>query len=486
MAVLALSTAAAGCATNRVPREAVVGLPGSFESGAGVALPQASLDRWWTLYGDPELEGLVEQALVASPTQRAAAARLEEARAVRQAVSAGLYPQGNLEGNGTYTETEQIGGEEGAGGGGFGGGLGGNAGGQGGFSSQGGSRSATLNFPVSWEIDLFGRRRAAVRAANADLAAARFDAEATRAQLAADVADSLFQARGLVTRLEDAEATVRIQSELVRVVRRRIEVGFSAGADAARVEADLATAEAEAAGLEADLRAAKRSLLVLVGRSTEPTEALALRSVANDPPPQPTALPGALLTRRPDVREAQARLASAAGSLTQAELDFFPRFTLLPGLGLSSQGSDSFSSDTVFGSLGVGLGVPILDRPRLRAQLRGQEARTEQAVIAYEQAVQTAFSEAERTLVQLNADRSRTALLTGGEQSARTAYDAARRRYQLGLEDLQTVLDAERVWRGNRSALTQARVQALQRSVQVFKALGGGWSAATVTTAAAR
>jgi outer membrane protein TolC len=125
--------------------------------------------------------------------------------------------------------------------------------------------------------------------------------------------------------------------------------------------------------------------------------------------------------------------------------------------------------------------VPILDRPRLNAQLRGQTARTEQAVIAYERAVQTAFSEAERTLVLLNADRNRTALLTTGEARARTAYDAARRRYQLGLDDLQAVLDAERVWRGNRSALTAARVQALQRSVQVFKALGGGWDATAVT-----
>jgi outer membrane protein TolC len=295
-----LVSAVAACSTSRVPRAADVGVPGSFESGAGVVLPQGSLDRWWTLYGDAEAEALVEQALGASPTTRAAEARLEEARAVRQAVTAGLYPQGNLEGAASYTQTERLGGDLGGANQG-GGGQGGQAG-QGSFNAEGGSRSTTLSFPVSWEIDLFGRRRAAVRSANADLAAARFNAEATRAQLAADVADGLFQARGLAARLEDAEATVRIQSELVRVVRRRIEVGISAGADSARVEADLATAEAEAAGLEAELRAAKRSLLVLVGRSNAPTDTLAIRPVTGDPPAQPTSLPGELLARRPDVR----------------------------------------------------------------------------------------------------------------------------------------------------------------------------------------
>lgn len=341
-----------------------------------------------------------------------------------------------------------------------------------------------MNFPVSWEIDFFGRRRAALRTADADLVAARFNAEATRAQLAADVADSLFQARGLATRLEDAQATVRIQSELVRVVRRRIDVGISAGADSSRVEADLATAQADSAALEAELRAAKRALLVLAGRGTEPTEALVVGPVAGDPPAAPALLPAELLARRPDVREAEARLAASAGALTQAELDFFPRFTLLPSLGLSSQSFEGFGSDTASATLGLGLGVPILDRPRLRAQLRGQTARTEQAVINYERSVQNAFSESERTLVQLNADRNRVALLTNGETRARVAYDAARRRYQLGLEDLQTVLDAERVWRGNRAGLTTARVQALQRSVQVFKALGGGWPATGVPTQA--
>lgn len=474
---LALAPALAGCTTGRTPRAADVRLPAALEAGGGTALSSVALDRWWTLFGDPELERLVDQALTASPTIRLAEARLEEARAVRQGALTGFNPQGNVESSASYRDTQSLDDEDGGGVT-----IPGLPPGIGGFSQTGESRSAGLNFNVSWELDLFGRRRAARRSADADLLAARFAAEGTRAQMAADTASALFNARGLAIQLEDAEETVRIQRELVRVVRRRVEVGLTAASDAARVETDLANAEAEAQRLEAELRAAKRELLVLVGRGTEPTDSLPIAAAASDPPAAPAALPGELLARRPDVREAQARLESAAGSLTSAELDFFPRLNLLPGVGLSHSEQSGFESNTSFWSIGAGLAVPVLDRPRLQAQLRAQTARTEQAVINYESTVQNAFSEAERTLVQLNADRRRTALLAQGEARARVAYNAAQRRYQAGLDDLQTVLDAERSWRGTRSALAGARVQALQRSVQAFKAVGGGWNASATGT----
>jgi outer membrane protein TolC len=120
--------------------------------------------------------------------------------------------------------------------------------------------------------------------------------------------------------------------------------------------------------------------------------------------------------------------------------------------------------------------VPILDRPRLMAEIGVNRARAEQAVIAYERAVQTAFSEADRGLIQLEADRSRVDQLEVAEARARSAYESARRGYQAGLTDLQILLDSERAWRGARSALSGARTGALQRSAQVFQALGGGWS----------
>ncbi len=119
---------------------------------------------------------------------------------------------------------------------------------------------------------------------------------------------------------------------------------------------------------------------------------------------------------------------------------------------------------------------PILDIPRLKAEIRAQGARADQAVIAYEKAVQTAYGESDNALVQLGSDEARVRLLTDAEAQGRIAYDSAQRRFTAGVDDLTTVLGAERTWRTARRALTGAQVQALRRSVQAFKALGGGWA----------
>ncbi len=166
----------------------------------------------------------------------------------------------------------------------------------------------------------------------------------------------------------------------------------------------------------------------------------------------------------------------SASSVQLAELAFFPRFTLNPGAGLSAQ-RGAVDSTTGFWSLAAGLTVPILDRPRLQAQLNAEGSRAEQSVLTYERTVQTAFSEADQSLTRLQADRRRVTTLTAGEARARAGYAAAQKRYELGFADLQELLDAERAWRATRSALTAARLDALQRSVQVFQALGGGWNA---------
>ncbi|HEX8569939.1 MAG TPA: TolC family protein [Caulobacteraceae bacterium] len=461
----------AACATDRSLREADLRLPAQFSSTGGATSQAAALDRWWTLYGDPELESLVDQALAASTDARAAQARLEEAAALRRSRNRQLYiPKGDLQGSASVTQTEVLEGSAG----GFGG--------QGAPAGQ--SNNQSLTFPVSWEIDVFGRNRAARDIIRGDFAAARFNYEATRAALAGQVASSLFQARGVAVQLQDAQETLRIQQEIARVTGIRAERGLAPSSEAARANAELAQSEAEVARLDAELRAATRALLTLVGRPAETLDALVIAADLYDPPAAPAAVPGLLLARRPDVREAEARIRSASGALRGAELALFPRFTLQPSVGLSRIGSDAFTSATGFWTLGAGLLLPILDRPRLMAEIDVSGARAEQAVIAYERAVQTAFSEADRALIQLEADRARVRTLTAGEANAREAYDAARRGYTAGLIDLQRLLDAERAWRGTRAALAGARTTALQRSVQTFQALGGGWSPETTTTSA--
>jgi outer membrane protein TolC len=151
-----------------------------------------------------------------------------------------------------------------------------------------------------------------------------------------------------------------------------------------------------------------------------------------------------------------------------------------PSFGSTSGGTTSTSSSTW--TLGANLSIPVLNIPSLLADIDAQNARTRQAAIAYEKAVQTAYGEAENAMVQLSADQRRVTLLTAGAIRAERAYAAGRKGYALGLTDLTTTLQAEQSWRAARTALTGAKTQALLRAVQTYKALGGGWSPDMVPT----
>lgn len=457
LAVVA-TLAVAACASTR---DVDTRLPAAYEAPAATAAPDpALLDAWWTAFGDPQLNALVDQALAASPDARTAAARLREARAVRAGALTAFLPQGNLRGSGSKTENKVVDGTVIS---------------VPGFSSAGDSETYSANFDVSWELDLFGRLWATRRAANAEIAAARLDYEAARASLAANVADGYFQARGLAIQLDDAKATERIQSELYRVASIRAERGLGSTADADRVAGDLAQARSSVAQLEAELQAQRRNLLILTGRGIEPTASLPVTAEVGAVPEVPAVVPAELLARRPDVRRAEAMLVSALGRLDYAKLAFFPTFKLAPGIGLQKSEQPSYSATIQSWTIGANVTVPVLDIPRLLSELKAQDARTEQAAIAYEKAVQTAYGEAENALVQLAADRRRLALLDAGEDRAERAFEASRRGYGAGLVDLQTTLNNEQAWRAVRTQETAAQVQALRRAVQAYKALGGGW-----------
>jgi NodT family efflux transporter outer membrane factor (OMF) lipoprotein len=449
----------AACAA--VPKPTHVTLPAAFESGnlrVSTATPEV-LDQWWRLYEDQDLTDLVEQALANAPDARLAAARLAAAKAIRSGALSAFNPQGAVRGNLNRTETDQI------------------SGGSPLLPQSGETKTAAGEFQVSWEIDLFGRRYFTRKVAKADLAAARFNAEAARAALAANVAEGAFQVRGLGIQRADAIETVRIQSDLFNMAQLRASRGFGSDYDTDRAAADLAQSKAELERLTADFQAAKRSLLTLLGRGPDPIASLILTEALGPVPAVPSSLPSDLLKRRPDVREAQARLTGALGAVTLSKLAFFPTFTLLPGAGWSDSQSKIYGSTVSFWSMGGGVSVPILDQPRLISQLGVQKARATQAVIGFEKTVQGAFAETENTLVRLAADQKRLELLTDAEARAHKASDAAVLSYKAGLIPMGTALEAERNWRATRSAMTGAKIAALQRSVQAFKALGGGWSA---------
>lgn len=462
VALVAVSAMTAGCQSG--PRVTPnLALPARFEAPANPAgMTPAPLDAWWTAFNDAALTDLVETALTAAPDARIATARVAEAIATRRSqYDSAVFPTGQIAGNAARGNTDTSGFSIP------------------GFNSGGDTRSYSANFNVSWELDLIGRRRDAVRAIDAELAAARFNAEAAKASLAANVAQSYFQIRALDVQLENARETARVQESLASLATRKADFGLGAGADADRVAGDLAQAQAQVAALETQLQAARRSLLILVGRGAEPVASLTLPPATWIIPAPPPTTPGDLLARRPDVRESAARLISATGQLRVAEKAIFPTFDLNPGLSISRSVQPQYTTTTRGWTLGGAVTVPVLNIPMLLADMKASGARADQAALAYEKVVQTAYGEAENALAQLDSDRRRVALLTDGEARARRAYTAANRRYADGFDDLTQALSAEQAWRATRSALTTAQADAQQRVIQVFKALGGGWDPMT-------
>lgn len=453
------SLALTACAS---PRAADLRLPGGYETNTPAPAGAIALDRWWTTYEDPELTTLVEQALERNADVRLAAARLAEARAVRQGVIAQLFPQGDLTGSARRVKSEQLSGTNVN---------------IPGFSQDGTSETTSANFNVSWEVDVFGRTFAANRATKADVSGVRFAYEGVRAAIAAQTADAYFTARGLAIQVADAREAARISRGLLETAQARADHGLVADSEPDRIATEVAQSEAQATALEAELQAQKRAILVLTGRVIEPTANINAPPNVGAAPVVPAALPSDLLLRRPDVRQAEAGVRSAAARQDIAERAFLPTFTFSPGVGWSKQSQPNFESEVLSWTLGGSVLQPILSIPRRLADLKAENARTEQAVTNYEKVVQTAFQETEGALVRLEADRSRVVLLTQGEARARRAYEAGRLGYDRGLTDISTTLQTEQAWRAARAQLTAAQVQALRRSVQAYKALGGGWSA---------
>jgi NodT family efflux transporter outer membrane factor (OMF) lipoprotein len=479
--VSAAALALVGCASGA--RKPDLTLPAAYEAPPGTeALAPESLDRWWLIFGDDQLDQLEDQALRLSPDAKTQIARLQEARATRNSDILQTYPTGDLTGSLNRKHTAPVGAPPAS------------------LVPVGGtSANDVANFNVTWELDFFGALRDARNAAKADYAATRFDVESARASLVANVADSYFQARGLAIQLDDAKQTLNIETELLSVASTKADLGLGPASDADRIAGDLDQAKSDVENLEAQEHAAQRLLLILVGRGPEPVEHLPLAADVPDAPPLPKAVPGELLVRRPDVREAEARMRSAAIRTKLAREEIFPNLTFQPALGIASQLApgvgvaslvplilfpQEITTNTNYWSYGVGFDQPLLDIPRLLQDAKAQGARTEQAVIAYEQAVQNAYGDAENALVELASDENRIKVLEDGEARARKAYDAERIRYGLGIDDVTAALSAEQAWRSDRAALTAERVQALRRAVQTYKALGGGWGYETTKTAA--
>lgn len=469
----------------------------------------ADLAAWWTVFRDPELEALITRASERNLDLKLALASVREARAQRAAIAGGLGPEIDLSagynrGRGSENVVLPLGGG-GSGGGGAsraeaqvksgGGGLPGSAGSafNGGGASggptspfgEGGLPGVTTNlyqagFDASWEIDIFGGTRRALEAANAGVAAAVESGRDARVSLLAEVATVYLELRQTQERLRIAQDNLTAQREALDVIHARAATGFTIDLDVAQQEAQVATTEATIPTLELAATMDEHTLALMLDLDADALEKeLAPKPEAAAivlPAEVPVGVPSELLRRRPDVRRAERELAQATAEIGVDTAALFPRFSLTGMVGFDSSDLHHLGDGSSrYYSIAPGLRWPILDWGRIRATVRADTERREQAFLHYRKAVAQALKDVEDALVRYRRDQERRAALARAVSASRRARDLARDRFAHGVSDVLATIETQRALLQAEDARAQSAGAVRRDLVALYKALGGGW-----------
>lgn len=431
----------------------------------GVWLTQANVAPFdpapWQSLGDPVLTALIDKALAANLDIAEAEGRLREARASRDATAGRALPSVNASGSATRQQISANGELPVA-------------------EIPGFNRTFSLfdlGFDASWEIDLWGGTRRAIEAGNRQIEAAGARANDVRLQIVAEVVRSYAALRAGQQSLASARDDAAAQAQIASLVRQRYQAGEAARFDDSRAETQARATAATLPGLDADTRAAAYSLALLTG---QPPEALApslLHPAALPLPPANVAvgLRADILRRRPDVRAAEADLAAATANIGVETANLFPKFSLTGGIGTqASKPGELFAPGSSRFQIGPSFRWPIFDAGRIRAQIRGADARAEQAAARYTKAVLTALSDSETAINRYDAALATVRERDAARAGSATSLDLARQRYRAGEDDLLTLLDAQSTYSNADRAAVQAHQQALEAYAALVKALGGG------------
>jgi NodT family efflux transporter outer membrane factor (OMF) lipoprotein len=328
---------------------------------------------------------------------------------------------------------------------------------------------------ASYELDFWGKNQSAARAGQLGLAASRFDADTARVTLATGVASAYFQLLSLRGRITVARENVDIAERVLKLVTSRAKFGSASQLDLTRQQTAVLTVRAALPPLEQQERQTLTALAVLVGRTPQ-AFTVQQSSVAEIPVPGVApSLPAEVLVRRPDLASAEATLQAAHANVGAA------RGALLPSISLTTAGTLStgllldLASPVTSVSLGVSLLQTIFDGGRLSSQVDLTQGREVELLETYRKAILSALADVEDALVAANRTREQEALQAEARDNARRSLSLAELRYKQGVDDLLTVLDAQRTLFQADDQLAQVRLARLQASVSLFKALGGGW-----------
>jgi NodT family efflux transporter outer membrane factor (OMF) lipoprotein len=440
-------------------------VPDAWNAAAvkGLAEGESSIQTWWTVFDDDVLTSLIERSRTSNLTLREAMWRVEEARSLRGVVAGQRVPQVGLNGNANRSkpsENSVPGGEalppE------F-------------FESQ---NLFDLGVAASWELDLWGRIRRQVEAADAEVAASVEDYRDVLVTLFAEVATNYVNVRALQERLRYANANVEAQERTLQLTRDRFDSGLVSALDVAQAESNLANTRALIPTLEQQLTIAFNRLAVLLAMTPGAldNELSAEAPIPIEPEAVTRGLPADLLRQRPDIRAAERRLAAQTARIGVATAELYPQFSLTGFLGLqSTSGSDLFNSDSVTWSVGLPVRWRLFEGGAVRSQIAAEQARTAQLIARYEQSVLLALEEVEDAMVSYSKEVSRRARLTESVDATQRSLELVLTQYTAGLTDFQNVLDTQRSLLLREDDLAASEGIVIKNLVDLYRALGGGW-----------
>ena len=419
---------------------------------------------WWTAFGDPTLDQLVAEASQQNLTLKMAGCRILEARAECGIAEGNLFPQ-QQEATAQYARNAM-------------------------------SQNAypfniiplpryyynnwSAGFDAAWELDFWGGFRRAVEAADAHLDAQVAGYDNVLVLLQADVATNYIQMRAFEERLLLARKNVELQKETLRIVTLREQQGLVTELDVQQATANLGATESLIPILATGHRTAQNRLCILMA---QPPHLLAqmIKSPASIPvPPQEVivGIPGELLCRRPDVRQAEREAAAQSARSGIADAEYYPHIAITGTIGVEAeQLNQLFETSSLVGAIGPGIHWNILNYGRIRNNVRAQDARFQQAIFNYRDTVLRANEEVEDGIVAFLQEQERVKSLDKSTHAAARSVEIATLQYEKGMISYQPLLDSERALVLQQDALAESRGSVGTDLVAIYKALGGGWQA---------
>jgi NodT family efflux transporter outer membrane factor (OMF) lipoprotein len=444
----------AGCAQTPPPKLPQGDVPAAFEQTGMAGAPNGPAADWWRGLGSAELTSFVEAGQTNNLDIAQAEARLRQADARARQAGAALLPSVGLNGsvNSLYGQS-------------------------GGSSAHETDFSAALG--ASYELDFWGKNRAAADSATALRNASAADRATVALTATAAIANSYFQLLSIRERLAVARANLKSSQDILGVVQRRVDAGYSPNSDLTQERANMAAIAATLPALEQQELETRNALAILLGRPPEGflVKAESLAGIAT--PAIAPGLPSALLHRRPDIVTAESNLAAAHADIAAARAAMLPDITLTATGGIQSPALNAAVLTLGGTGLGLGLGASlvqtIFDGGKLQAKRAETEAREEELLAGYRVAALNAFGDVENALGSLSHLKQQRAALQDQVTQAEGVLRAAQRKYTSGYADFLTVTDAERTLYTARDQLSDISRAELAANIALYKALGGGW-----------